>query len=83
MRQKNECAGRQTGTEEKEMKRIEDSSRDLWDNVQCTNIYSIGVAQGEAREKVPKKTWEEVIAENFPDMGKKTVIQTQEAQRSP
>ena len=44
MRQKNECAGRQTGTEEKEMKRIEDSSRDLWDNVQCTNIYSIGVA---------------------------------------
>ena len=43
MRQKNECAGRQTGTEEKGMKRIEDSSRDLWDNVQCTNIYSIGV----------------------------------------
>ena len=74
---------RQTGTEEKGLKRIEDSSRDLWDNFQCTNIYIIGVPWGEARENVPKKTCEEIIAENFPNMGKKTVIQTQEPQRIP
>ena len=34
-----------------------------------------------ARENMPKKTCEEIIAENFPNMGKKTVIQTQDPQR--
>ena len=28
---------------EKRMKRYEDSLRDLWDNVKCTNIHIIGV----------------------------------------
>ena len=74
---------RQTGTEEKGMKIIEDSSRDLWDNFQCTNIYIIGVPQGEARQSMPKKTCEEIIAENFPNMGKEIINQVQEAQREP
>ena len=28
---------------EKRMKRNEDSLRDLWDNVKCTNIHIVGV----------------------------------------
>ena len=36
---------------EKRMKRIEDSTRDLWDNVKCTNIRIIGVPEGEERER--------------------------------
>ena len=28
---------------EKRMKRYEDSLRDLWDNVKCTNIHIVGV----------------------------------------
>ena len=32
---------------EKRMKRIEDSLRDLWDNIKCTNIHIIGVLQEE------------------------------------
>ena len=42
-----------------------------------------GVPEGEEREKGPEKIFEEVIAENFPDMGKETVSQVQEAQRVP
>ena len=39
-----------------------------------------GVPEGEEREKGPEKIFEEVTAENFPNMGKETVSQVQEAQ---
>ena len=68
---------------EKRMKRNEDSQRDLWDNIKGTNISIIGVPEGEEREKGPDKIFGETIAENFPNMGKETVIQVQEAQRVP
>ena len=51
-------------------KKNEDSLRDLWDNIKCTNILIIEVPEGEKREKRPKKIFEEIIAENFPNMGK-------------
>ena len=51
---------------EKGMKRNEDSLRDLWDNVKCTNICVIGAPEGEEREKGHKKIIEEIIAENLP-----------------
>ena len=35
---------------EKRMKRNEDSPRDLWDNIKCTNTCIIGVPEGEERE---------------------------------
>ena len=35
---------------EKRMKRTEDSLRDLWDNIKCTNIRIIGVPEGEERK---------------------------------
>jgi len=62
------------------MKRNEDSLRDLWDNIKWTNIHIIGVPEGKRREKVPEKIFEEIRAENFPNMGKETVNQVQEAQ---
>ena len=43
----------------------------------------IGVPEGEEREKGPKKLFEEIIAENFPSMGKEIVSQVQEAKRVP
>ena len=58
---------------EKRMKRNEDSLRDLWDNIKCTNICIIGVPEGEEREKGPEKIFEEIIVKNFPNMRKKTV----------
>ena len=57
-------------TKEKRMKRNEDSLRDLWDNIKRKNIRIIGVPEGEEREKGPEKILEEIIIENFPNMGK-------------
>ena len=65
------------------MKRIEDSLRDFWDNIKCTNIGIIGVPEEEEKKKGTEKILEEIIVENFPNMGKEIVSQVQEAQRVP
>ena len=67
---------------EKRMKRNEDSLRSLWDNIKCTNICIIGVPE-EEREKEDEKIFEEIVAENFHNMGKETVTQLQEVERVP
>ena len=54
------------------MKRNEDSLRDLWDNIKHTNILIIGVPEEEGR-KGPEKIFEQIKAENFPNMGKEIV----------
>ena len=69
-------------TKEKRMKRNEDGLRDLWDNIKC-NIHVIGVPEGEEREKGPEKIFEEIIGENFPNVGKEIATQVQKAQRAP
>ena len=68
---------------EKRMKRTEDSLRDLWDNIKHTNIRIIGVPEEEEKKKGTEKIFEEVIVENFPNMGMEIVNQVQEAQRVP
>ena len=65
---------------EKRMKRIEDSLRGLWDNITHNNIRFIGVAEEEEKNKGTEKIFEEIIVENFPNMGKEIVNQVQEAQ---
>ena len=45
---------------EKRMKRNEDSLRDLWDNIKCTNICIIGITE-EEKENISKKIFEEII----------------------
>ena len=66
---------------EKRMKKIEDSLRDLWDNIKCTNIRIIWVPEEEEKNKGSEKLFQEVIVENIPNMGKEIVSQVQEAQR--
>ena len=68
---------------EKRMKRIEDSLRDLWDNIKHTNIRIIGTPEEEEKKKGSEKIFEEIIVKNFPKMGKEIVNQVQEAQRVP
>ena len=68
---------------EKRMKRNKESLRDFWDNIKCKNIRIIGVPEGEETEKGPEKIFEEIIVENFPNMGKEIATQVQEAQRVP
>ena len=67
----------------KRMKRTEDSPRDLWDNIKCTNIRIIGVPEEEEKKKGYEKNFEEIIVENFPNMEKEIVNQAQEAQGVP
>ena len=52
----------------KRMQRTEDSLRDLWDNIKCTNIQIIGVPEEEEKKKRYEKNFEEIIVENFPNM---------------
>ena len=65
---------------EKRTKRTEDSLRDIWDNIRRTNVQIIGVPEEEDRNKGTEKIFEEIIVENFPNMGKEIVNQLQEAQ---
>ena len=64
------------------MKSIEDSLRNLWDNIKHTNIWIIGVPEKEKKKKEYEKIFE-IIVKNFPNMGKdtQTATQVQEAQR--
>ena len=68
---------------EKRMKTAEDGLRDLWNNVKCTNIQIMGVAEEKEKKKGSEKIFKEIIVENFPNMGKEIVSQVQEAQRDP
>ena len=68
---------------EKRMKRNEDSLRDLWDNMKHNNIRIIGVPEGEERNNGPEIIFEDIIFENFLNMGKEIATQVQEVQRGP
>ena len=63
---------------EKRSERTEDSLTELWDNIKCTNIHTIGVPEGEEREKGTEKTFKEIIAKTFPNMRKEPLTQIQE-----
>ena len=63
------------------MKRTEDTLRDLWDNIKCTNIRILGAPEEEEKKKGHEKNFEEIIVENFSNMEKDIVNQDQEAQR--
>ena len=65
---------------EKRRKRNENSLRDHWDNIKYMNISITGDPEGKEREKGPEKIFEEIISENFPNMGKEIINQVQEAQ---
>ena len=65
----------------KRIKRAEDSFRDLWDHIKCTNIWIIGASE-EEEMKGHEKNFEEIIVENFPNMEKEIANQVQEAQES-
>ena len=67
----------------KRIKRTEDSLRDLWHPIKCTNIRIIGVPEEEEKKKGYEKIFEEIIVKNFPNMIKEIIDQVQEAQRVP
>ena len=72
-----------TQSEQQKEERIvlnEDNLRDLRDSIKYTNIHIIDIPEGEEREEVTENLFEETMTENFPNLGKETDIQVQEAQ---
>ena len=59
------------------MKSNEESWRNLWDNIKCTNI-SITSSEEEEKERGADNIFEDIIVENFPNMGKETLQRVQE-----
>ena len=59
------------------------TTRDLWGNVKCPNIWIIGVPEEEDKKKDHEKIFEEIIIENFPKVGKEITTQVQETKRVP
>ena len=66
----------------KRIKRNKDNLRDLCNNVKRPNIRIIGGPE-EDKKKDHEKTFEEIIVENFPKMGKEIATQDHETQRVP
>ena len=46
--------------------------RELRDSTKCSNIHIIGVLEEEKRERGAENLFEEIRAENFPNLGKGT-----------
>ena len=66
---------------ENQMKKHESNIRELWDNIKWDNLCVIGIPEGEEKEKNIENIFEEIMAENCPNI-KKTDIKIQEAQRA-
>ena len=66
-----------------EFKKNEEKLRNLWDNLKCSNIWIIGVPEGEGEEQEIENLVEQ-MKENFPNLAKETDFQkVQEAQTVP
>ena len=58
--------------------------RELSDSIKWNNICIIGIPEEEEeREKGAEGVLEQIIAENFSDLGKEKDIEIQEAQKTP
>ena len=68
---------------EKQLKDHEDRLREINDSLRKKNLCLIGVPEGTERARGPEYVFEQIIAENFPNLGRETGIQIQEIERSP
>ena len=62
-----------------EFKKNEERLRNLWDITKCTNIWTIGVPEGEEKEQEIEK----IIKENFPNLVKEIDFQEVRGAESP
>ena len=68
---------------EKQLKDHEERLREINDSLRRKNLCLIGVPEGAKRDRGPESIFEQIIAENFPNLGRETGIQIQEIERSP
>ena len=57
--------------------------REINDSLRRKILHLVGVPEGTERDRGPESVFEQIIAENFPNLGRETGIQIQEIERSP
>ena len=62
--------------------RAEDSLRDLWDHIKCTNIQKLGVPKEEEKKKGYEKIFQGIIVERFPTWKRKWSIKSKRHKES-
>ena len=60
-------------------KKNKSTLKDLW-YIKHANIFIIGVSEGEKKEKRMENLFEEIVAENFPNLVKKIDVEVQKVQ---
>ena len=55
----------------------------LYDSLRKKNLRLTGVPEGTERDRGPEYVFEQIIAENFPNLGRETGIQIQEIDPPP
>ena len=67
-----------------EFNKSEESLTNLWDNLKCSDIWIIGVPEGEEQQQEIENLFEQITNENFPNLVKEIDFQeVQEAQKVP
>ena len=67
---------------EKQFKNHEERLREINDSLRRKNLHLMGVPEGTKCDRAPESGFEQIIAENFPNLGRETGIQIQEIERS-
>ena len=84
MEQKEEINSQPEKNEETRILKNEEMLRNLWDNFKSSNIWIIGMPEGEEEEQEIENLFEKIMKENFPNLAKEIAFQeVQEAQRVP
>ena len=73
--------------EEKREKQLKDHEkerlREINDSLRKKNLHIIRVPEGTERDRGTESIFEQIIAENFPNLGRETGIQIQKIERPP
>ena len=69
---------------EQKVKRNEQSLQEIWDYVKRPNVCLIGEPEDDRENKSKlENTLQDIIQENFPNLGRQANIQIQKIQRTP
>ena len=80
MEQKEEINIQLEQNQETRIQKNEERLRDLWDNFKHSNIWIVGVPEGEKEAQEIENLLEKRMKENFPNLEKEIDMQVQDAQ---
>ena len=70
------------GRKERQLRDHEDRLREINDSLRRKSLCLFGVPEGAERDRGTESIFEQIIAENFPNLGRETGIQIQKIERS-